>query len=78
LALRNINLITIEHTPKDCSASKLGCLLQCIINVYARAGFCVQTILMDNEFDEVRDHVSTINMNALAASEHIAEIERQI
>jgi hypothetical protein len=38
----NINLITIEHAPKHHSASKLGYLLQRIINVYACAGFCVQ------------------------------------
>jgi hypothetical protein len=53
LVLRNINLITIEHAPKHCSASKLGYLLQRIINVYARVGFCLQTILMNNEFKKV-------------------------
>ncbi len=36
-ALRNMNLITIEHAPKR-TASKLGHLLQCIVNVYAKAG----------------------------------------
>ncbi len=41
-------------------------------------GFRVQTILMDYEFDNVQDHVSTINMNTPTASEHIAEIEWQI
>jgi hypothetical protein len=53
LALHNIHLITIEHTPKHCSASKLGYLLQRIINVYAWVGFCLQTILMNNEFKKV-------------------------
>jgi hypothetical protein len=54
LALSNINLITIELALKHCSASKLGYLLQRIINVYARMGFRVKTILMDNEFDKVQ------------------------
>ena len=36
-ASRNINLITIEHAPK-CTASKLGYLLQHIVNVYTRGG----------------------------------------
>ncbi len=49
---RNINLITIEHAPQ-LTASKLGYLLQRIIRVYARAGFTVQTILRDNEFEKV-------------------------
>jgi hypothetical protein len=55
-ASRNIILITIEHAP-HCRAAKLGHLLQCIINVHAWAGFTVQTILMDNEFEKVKDHV---------------------
>jgi hypothetical protein len=51
-ASRNINLITIEHAPK-CTASKLGYLLQRIVNVYARAGLRVRMVLMDNEFESV-------------------------
>jgi hypothetical protein len=43
-ALRNINLITIKHAPKCQSASKLGYLLQRIINVCARVGFRIQII----------------------------------
>jgi hypothetical protein len=74
---RNINLTTIEHVPHR-TASKLGSLLQRIIGVYARAGFTVQTILMDNEFEKVRDHVHLANLNTPAASEHIGEIERRI
>ncbi len=74
---RNINLITIEHVPR-LTASKLGYLLQRIIRVYARAGFTVRTILMDNEFEKVKDHVPETNLNTPAASEHIGEIERKI
>jgi hypothetical protein len=33
---------------------------------------------MDNEFDMVQDHVSTVDMSTPTASEHIAEIEQQI
>jgi hypothetical protein len=33
---------------------------------------------MDNEFDKVRDHVPHVNMNTLAATEHIGKIERRI
>ena len=74
---RNINLITIEHAPQ-CTASKLGSLLQHIIRVYARTGFQIQTILMDNEFEKVRDHVPHANLNIPAASKHIGEIEHKI
>ncbi len=67
-ASRSINLITIEHAPQ-CTASKLGLLLNRIIRVYARAGFQVQTILMDNEFEKVQDYIPTVNMNTLAAGQ---------
>jgi hypothetical protein len=73
-ALRNINLITIKHAP-DQKASKLGYLLMCFVCVYARAGFTVQTILMDSGFDKVKGHVPHINMNATAAAEHVDKFE---
>jgi len=76
-ASRNINLITIEHAPK-CTASNLGIILNRILRVYNKAGFTVQILLMDNEFDKVRDHISTVDLNTPAASEHIGEIERRI
>ena len=76
---RNINLITIEHVPSPKrTASQLGYLLQRIIRVYARAGFTIQTILMDNEFEKVRDHIHDATLNTPAASEHVGEIERKI
>jgi hypothetical protein len=75
---RNINLITIEHAPSPRTASSLGSLLQRIILVYARAGFTVQSILMDIEFEKVRDHVPMLDVNTTAASEHVGDIERHI
>ncbi len=74
---RNINLTTIEHVPHP-TASKLALLLHRIIRVYARAGFRVQTILMDNEFEKVKAHVDTAILNTTAAAEHVGEIERRI
>ncbi len=74
---RNINLMTIEFIP-CCSASKLGLLLQWIVAVYARAGFRVQTILMDNEFNKVIDHAPNVILNTTAASEHVGDIKRRI
>ena len=67
----------IEHIP-HCTTSKLGLLLHQIIKVYARAGFMVQTIVMDNEFEKVKDHIQLAHLNTIAASEHIGEMGRQI
>ena len=71
---RTINLITIEYA-LTCTASNLGSLLNRIIWVYNKAGFRVQILLMDNEFEKVRDHIPLVDLNTLAASEHIGEIK---
>ena len=76
-ASRSLNLITIEHAPHR-TASKIAHLLQRIIQVYNRAGFTVQTILMDNEFEKVRSHLHDTTLNLPAAGEHVGEIERRI
>jgi hypothetical protein len=77
-ASRNINLITIKHAP-DQKASNLGYLLKKrIVRVYAHAGFTVQTILMDNKFNKVKDNVPHVNINTPAAAEHIGKIECRI
>jgi hypothetical protein len=78
LASRNIDLITIEHAPPPQTASSLGALLLCIVRVYAKADFTISTIIMDYEFEKVRDHVPSVNINTTAASEHVREIERKI
>ena len=57
---------------------KLGDLIQRIIRVYARVGFTVQTVFMDNEFEKLKDHVPMLALNIPAASEHVGEIERRI
>ena len=71
--LCNIYLITIEHAP-HCTTTKLGSLIQRLC-VYARAGFTVQTILMDNEFEKLRDHVPMLALNIPAAGDHIGEVK---
>ncbi len=38
----------------------------------------VQMVIADNEFNKVKDHVPHVNMNTLAAAEHIGKIERCI
>jgi len=73
---RNIVLTTIEHA-LDRKALRLGYLLHRIMNTYTRAGFNVHTILMDNEFEKVRDYVHA-TLNTTSASEHVGEIERRI
>ncbi len=60
----NINLITIEHAPY-CTAAKLSYLLECIVRIYAKTGFTIQTILMDNEFEKVKVNIPMVNLKIL-------------
>ena len=38
----------------------------------------MRVILMDMEFEKVRDHFALVEMNTTAAQEHVGEIERHI
>ena len=48
------------------------------MNLYARAGFTVDVVLMDQEFDKIVDEILLAEVNTTAAREHVAEIERAI
>eukprot|EP00804_Cyclotella_cryptica_P010069 CCRYP_018044-RA/>CCRYP_018044-RA protein AED:0.31 eAED:-0.77 QI:0/-1/0/1/-1/0/1/0/270 len=74
---RGIQLITVEFLPRR-TAKIIGSKLIRVLNVYQRAGFAVQTVLMDKEFDSVADQCPTLPINTTAANEHVPEIERAI
>ena len=56
-------------------ASLLASNLKWIIGLYSRAGFVIQTILMDMEFNKIIPELPDININTSKASEHVAEVE---
>ena len=60
------------------TAYQLACNLKRIISLYSRAGFTIQTILMDMECDKVTPEIPKVGINASAASEHVAEVESRI
>ena len=74
---RKINIVTIEYAPSR-TPTQLASLLQCVAQVYLHAGFCPQTVIMDMEFEKVRDKLPTLVINTTVAWEHVAEIERKI
>ncbi|KAL3810038.1 hypothetical protein ACHAXA_000207 [Cyclostephanos tholiformis] len=49
-----------------------------VMDLYARGGFQVGTVLMDNEFEPLRVLIPIIVVNTTAAKEHVPEIERRI
>ena len=74
---RGLNLITAEFLPTR-TAKTLADRIRQIVEMYARGGFRVGTILMDNEFEKLKPLVPALSINTTAANEHVPEIERRI
>ena len=71
-----LNFVTVEHTPV-CTAKSLVKHIKRVIQVYDKAGFTVRYIIMDGEFEKVKELLPTIVCNTTAAKKHIAEAERK-
>jgi len=75
--LRWIKFITSEYVPVR-MAKSLAKHMDRVVHVYARAGFTVGTILMDGEFEKIKDLVPRLECNTTAAKEHVSEAVRGI
>jgi hypothetical protein len=70
-------IITVEYLPRS-TAKFIGAKLTRVLQLYSRAGFVVQTALMDREFEAVRDKCPHLPINTTARNEHVPEPERAI
>jgi hypothetical protein len=73
--LQHIKFITVEYMQVR-MASSLCKHLERVLQVYARVGFVVRTILIDGEFEKVRNCLPNVECNTTAAKEHVSEAER--
>jgi hypothetical protein len=73
---RGISLVTIEFLPSR-TAKQLACSVERIVRIYGRAGFIVQTSMMDMEFEKLKDLLPNIALNTSVAWEHVGEIKRK-
>ncbi len=76
-SLQGISLVTIEYLISR-TAKRLIDTLERVILIYRKAGFIVQTALIDMEFEKLRDKLPNITLNTTAAQEHVGEIKRKI
>ncbi len=76
-SLQGISLVTIEYL-KLITAKRLIHTLERVTRIYGKAGFIVQTALMDMEFEKLRDKLPNVILNTTAAQEHVGEIKRKI
>ena len=74
---RDIRLNTIEFIPSR-TARQLSSSLTKIVKIYARGGFIVRLVMMDMEFEKIKDEFTQVVVNTTAAREHVGEIERVI
>ena len=54
---------------------QLSISLTKVVKLYARGGFVVYLVLMDMEFEKIKDKFDKIKINMTAVQEHVCEIE---
>ena len=74
---RGLNLVTAEFTPSR-TAARLAAGITRMIDLYARGEFQVGTVLMDNEFEKLRNLVPILAINSTVAKEHVPQVEHRI
>ncbi len=74
---QKLQLSTVEQLPSR-TAMQLSNSLTKIVRLYARTGFIIRVIMMDQEFNKVEDACNMVEINTTAAREHVGEIERFI
>ena len=72
-----LKFVTVEHTPVH-TAKSLVKHIKRVLQVYDRSGFTVRYIMMDREFEKVKELLPTIVCNITTAKEHVAEAEIKI
>ncbi len=75
--LRGISFVTIEFIPSR-TVKRLANSMEHVIRIYRKASFIVQTSMMDMELKKLRDLLTNVALNTMAAREHAGEIERKI
>ncbi len=63
---QGLSLVTIEYL-KSKTAKRLIDTLERVIRIYRKAGFIVQTALMDMEFEKLRENFPSVILNTTAA-----------
>ena len=69
---RNIWLFTAEHLP-SCKAGQLSSVITTPINIYSRGGFIIRVIMVDMEFEKLKDApvMELIDVNTTVSHEHV-------
>ncbi len=74
---RKLQLATVEQLPSRMATQLSNSLIK-IVKLYAGTGFIVRVIMMDQEFNKVKEACDMVEINTTAAREHVGEIEQFI
>ncbi|KAL7464039.1 hypothetical protein ACHAXS_004383 [Conticribra weissflogii] len=74
---RDIKFITAHYLPTRTS-SNLAESLKETTRLYQQGGFKVQTLLMDGEFEKVKQLIPEVVVNNTSAGEHMGDVEQHI
>ena len=74
---RSIKYTTAEFIPTWTVVQLSNCLMD-VVYGYARGGFVVNLMLVDMDFEKIKDMLTMVEVNTTAAQEHVPEIERRI
>jgi hypothetical protein len=74
---RGLNLVTAEYTP-SCMAKQLAVGIRRVMDLYLHGGFHEGRVLMDNEFEKLRNLVPILAVNTTAAKKHVLEVKQCI
>ncbi len=75
--LKRTKFVTAEHMPVRTRAI-LSKHLPWVLLVHGHARFRVRNILMDREFEKIKELMPTVECNTTAAQEHVSKAERCI
>ena len=65
-----IELFTVKFLPRR-TAAQLSIHLIKAVKIYAIGGLSIRTILMDQEFDKAIENIPAVDINTVAAREHV-------
>ncbi len=70
---QKLRIAIVKHIPLR-TASQLSNSIMKIVKLYARTRFIIRLVMMDQEFDKVKNIVNMVKINMTAAREHVGEI----
>ncbi len=60
----------------SCTVEQLSSSLTKVVKLYIQGGFVVHLVLMDMEFEKIRDKFDKVEINTTAMQEYFCKIER--